>query len=85
VGLIIYPSEDFNFVNLVELLDLILDLLCVHLKYIGYGGYCYNIPQSHLSMLSWCLGHRQHCAEVLLSVFTDTDTGTDAAYSPATR
>ena len=47
VGLIIYPSEDFNFVNLVELLDLILDLLCVHLKYTDYGGYGYNIPQSH--------------------------------------
>ncbi len=42
VGLIIYPSEDFNFVNLVELSDLILDLLCVHLKYTGYGGYGYN-------------------------------------------
>ncbi len=32
VGLIIYPSEDFNFVNLVELPDLILDLFCIHLN-----------------------------------------------------
>lgn len=82
MGLIIYPSEDFNFVNLVELLDLILDLLCVHLKYTGYGEYGYNMSQSHfINGFSWCLGHRQHCAEVLLPVFTDTDT----AYSPATR
>jgi hypothetical protein len=32
VSLIIYPSEDFNFVNLVQLSDLILDLLCIHLN-----------------------------------------------------
>jgi len=44
VGLIIYPSEDFDFVNLVELSDLILDLFCIHLKYTGYCGYGYNIP-----------------------------------------
>ena len=30
MGLIIYPSEDFYFVNLVKLSDLILDLLCIH-------------------------------------------------------
>jgi hypothetical protein len=39
VGLIIYPSEDFNFVNLVKLSDLILDLLCIHFKYADYGEY----------------------------------------------
>ena len=44
MGLIIYPSEDFDFVNLVELPDLILDLFCIHLKYTGYCGYGYNIP-----------------------------------------
>jgi hypothetical protein len=44
VGLIIYPSEDFDFVNLVELSDLILDLFCIHSKYTGYCGYGYNIP-----------------------------------------
>ena len=44
MGLIIYPSEDFDFVNLVQLPDLILDLFCIHLKYTCYGGYGYNIP-----------------------------------------
>ena len=39
VDLIIYPSEDFDFVDLVELPDLVLDLLCIHLKYSGYCGY----------------------------------------------
>jgi hypothetical protein len=58
VGLIIYPSEDFDFVNLVELPDLILDLFCIHSKYTDYGGYGYNIlSQSLLSILFLVLGH----------------------------
>jgi hypothetical protein len=77
VGLVIYPSEDFNFVNLVQLSDLILDLLCIHFKYTDYGGYGYNrplIPFFNIFLGAWGTGNT--APKCLLPVFTDTDTDT---------
>jgi hypothetical protein len=58
VGLIIYPSEDFAFVNLVELPDLILDLFCIHLKiyWLLWIWLQYTIDHFY-QYFSSCLGH----------------------------
>ena len=75
MGLIIYPSEDFNFVNLVKLSDLILDLLCIHFKYTYYGEYGYYMPP--IPFINTFLGVRaagNTALKCLLPVFTDTDT-----------
>jgi hypothetical protein len=56
VGLIIYPSEDFDFVNLVQLPDLILDLFCIHFNILVMVDMVIIYYQSLLSILFLVLG-----------------------------
>ena len=64
MGLNVYPSEDFDFVDSVQLPDLILDLFCIHREiHTCYGEYGYNIPADSLLSILFLVVTVAFCVE----------------------